>query len=305
MRVSGEPMQVDVCVATYKRTGLLEKLLQSLIRQQIDHGVAIRIVVVDNDIAESARNVVKRYAAMSEVPIRYETEPVQNIALARTRALTVCSGDYVAFIDDDEEATPKWLQHLLDAIRRFQADVVFGPVLPLYPENTPEWVRRGRFFERDRRHTGVSCPHGATNNVLISRKTIIATGLQFNPAYGRTGGEDTDFFYRLAQRGARMVWCDEALVTEGVAENRMTPGWLIRRAYRGGQMYGRVLISPKRPLARIPWVTQRVTYLAIAIVLLPLAWLWGKDAGVRALMKISSNLGHLTSQSGWLYEGYR
>lgn len=51
---------------------------------------------------------------------------MQSIALARTRALTACSGDYVVFIDDDEEATPKWLQHLLDAIRRFQADVVFG-----------------------------------------------------------------------------------------------------------------------------------------------------------------------------------
>lgn len=89
--------------------------------------MAIRIVVVDNDIAESARNVVKRYATMSEVPIHYETEPVQNIALARTRALTACSGDYVAFIDsDDEEATPKWLQHLLDAIRDFRQTWYLG-----------------------------------------------------------------------------------------------------------------------------------------------------------------------------------
>lgn len=305
MRTSGEPMQVDVCVATYKRPTLLKTLLHSLIRQQLDPSVTMRIVVVDNDVDESARHVVTYYAELGHLPICYETEPVQNIALARARALSVCSGDYVAFIDDDEEATPEWLQRLLETIRRFHADVVFGPVLPVYPENTPDWVRRGRFFERDRKPTGIACPHGATNNVLVARQTIIASGLQFNPAYGRTGGEDTDFFYRLGQRGARMVWCDDAIVTEGVAENRMTPAWLIRRAYRGGQMYGRVLISPKRFLARIPWVAQRVTYLAMAVALLPFAWLWGKDAGVRTLMKISSNLGHLTSQSGWLYEGYR
>ncbi len=102
-----------------------------------------------------------------------------------------------------------------------------------------------------------------------------------------------------------MVWCDNAIVTEEVAENRMTSAWLIRRAYRGGQMYGRLLISPKRLPARIPWIVQRVAYLGVAVAFLPLSWLWGKETGVRVLMKISSNLGHLTSQSGWLYEGYR
>ncbi|MDR4472227.1 MAG: glycosyltransferase family 2 protein [Nitrospira sp.] len=303
--MSDERTHIDVCVATYKRPALLDQLLQSLINQRLDKDVAIRIVVVDNDLAETAREVASRYAEMGITPVCYETEPVQNIALARTRALSACTGDYVAFIDDDEVATQDWLQRLLETSRRFQADVVFGPVVPVYPQNAPEWVRRGRFFERGRMQTGKPCPHGATNNVLISRKTIVATGLQFDQAYGRTGGEDTHFFYRLGQQGARMVWCDDAIVTEEVAENRMTSAWLIRRAYRGGQMYGRLLISPKRLPARIPWIAQRVAYLGVAVALLPLSWLWGKETGVRVLMKISSNLGHLTSQSGWLYEGYR
>lgn len=303
--MSDERTHVDVCVPTYKRPALLEQLLQSLIHQRLDKDVAIRIVVVDNDLAETAHEVVTRYAEMGVTPVCYETEPVQNIALARNRALSACHGDYIAFIDDDEIAGNEWLQSLLDAAREYRATVVFGPVVPRYPANTPAWVRRGRFFERDRNQSGMRCAHGGAGNVLISRETILSTGLQFNPDYGRTGGEDTEFFYRVGQLGTRMVWCDDAIVTEEVTENRMTSAWLIRRAYRGGQMYGRLLISPKRLPARIPWVAQRVTYLAIAIALLPLAWLWGKETGVRVLMKISSNLGHLTSQSGWLYEGYR
>lgn len=265
----------------------------------------MRIVVVDNDAAGSACEVVERYAATGDMTVRYEKEPVQNIAQARNRALSLCGGDYVAFIDDDEEATPDWLRYLLHTARAFEADAVFGPVVPVYPDNTPEWVRRGRFFERARYRTGTLCPHGGAGNVLVSRKTLASTGAQFDQAYGRTGGEDTNFFYRLGQRGARMVWCDEALVDEAVAEARMTPAWLIRRAYRGGQLYGRILMAPKPPLARVPWVAQRVAYLAVAVAVLPVAWLWGKDKGVRALMKISSNLGHLTSQTGRFYEGYR
>lgn len=298
-------MQVDVCVATYKRPTLLKKLLHSLIRQQLDHNVTMRIVVVDNDVDESARQIVEDCAAAIAITVSYSKECVQNIALARNHALSLCRGDYIAFIDDDEEAAHDWLGNLIDNARRYNADVVFGPVVPVYPEDTPKWVRRGHFFERNRRPTGTPCEHGGAGNVLISTTVLQTTGLRFNPAYGLTGGEDTEFFYRLGQHGAQMVWCDEALVTEPVAKKRMTPAWLIRRAFRGGQMYGRLLVSPKPIPARIPWVIQRVTYLAMAVALLPLAWLWGKDAGVRTLMKISSNLGHLTSQSGWLYEGYR
>ena len=303
--MSDNNTRIDVCVATYKRPAMLKQLLHSLRQQTLDEDMEMRIFVVDNDAAGSACEVVERYATTGDMTVRYEKEPVQNIALARNRALSLCGGDYVAFIDDDEEARPDWLRHLLHAARNFQADAVFGPVVPVYPENTPKWVHRGRFFERDRHRTGTLRPHGATNNVLISRKALEATETHFDPAYGRTGGEDTNFFYRLGQRGARMVWCDEALVDEAVPENRMTPAWLIRRAYRGGQMYGRVLMVPKPPLARVPWVAQRVAYLAVAVAVLPVAWLLGKEKGVRALMKISSNLGHLTSLTGRLHEGYR
>lgn len=284
---------------------MLGKLLHSLCQQTLDEDMEVHIVVVDNDAAGSACEVVERYAATGEMNVRYEKEPVQNIALARNRALSLCAGDYVAFIDDDEEATSEWLRHLLHTARKVEADTVFGPVVPVYPDNTPKWVRRGRYFERARYRTGTLCPHGSTNNVLVFRKTLVATGVQFDQAYGRTGGEDTNFFYRLGQRGARMVWCDEALVHEAVPEDRMTPTWLIKRAYRGGQMHARLFISPKPPLARVLWVAQRVTYLTAAVLALPLAWLWGKEKGVRVLMKISSNFGHLTSLTGRFYEGYR
>ena len=303
--MSSNNTRIDVCIATYKRPERLAKLLESLRRQRLDEDMSMRVVIVDNDSAGSAHEVVERYANSGAGVIRYEQEPVQNIALARNRALSICSGDYIAFIDDDEEATSDWLCHLLNTVHAFEADVVFGPVVPIYPDNTPEWIRRGRFFERPRNRTGMLCPHGATNNVLIARKLLSATATQFNPAYGRTGGEDTEFFHLLGRRGACMVWCDEALVYEEVSEDRMTPAWLFRRAYRGGQMHDRVFMAPKPALARVPWIAKRLAYLAVAVAMLPLAWLWGKEKGVRVAMKVSSNLGHLTSPFGRFYEGYR
>ena len=43
------------------------------------------------------------------------------------------SGDYIAIIDDDETADKHWIRNLIDTLVKFDADVVFGYVLPVFP----------------------------------------------------------------------------------------------------------------------------------------------------------------------------
>jgi succinoglycan biosynthesis protein ExoM len=61
----------------------------------------------------------------------------------------------------------------------------------------------------------------------------------FDSAYGLTGGEDGDLLARLVQGGARIVWCDESVVTEPVEPKRLKLRWLLLRALRGGQEHAR------------------------------------------------------------------
>jgi len=60
------------------------------------------IVVADNDQLQSARPVVLEFRSASPIPVTYCAEPQQNIALTRNRAIANASGDYIAFVDDDE-----------------------------------------------------------------------------------------------------------------------------------------------------------------------------------------------------------
>ena len=50
----------------------------------------------------------------------YAVEPERNIALARNRALSLARGEKLAFIDDDEMASPFWLSTLLAAEKRYR-----------------------------------------------------------------------------------------------------------------------------------------------------------------------------------------
>src|SRR5205823_14051562 len=100
---------VTVCICTYKRVALLNRLLAELARQATDGQFSYSIVVADNDRDESARLPSAEFAARSNVALTYCVEPRQNIALARNRAIQHATGDFVAFIDDDECPTDRWL----------------------------------------------------------------------------------------------------------------------------------------------------------------------------------------------------
>jgi glycosyltransferase involved in cell wall biosynthesis len=78
--------------------------------------------------------------------IIYDAEPRQNISLNRNRALSHVSGDYVAMVDDDQYVSECWLLSLYNTSVAFQAEVVCGPVLPIFEKGASVLVRKSNTF---------------------------------------------------------------------------------------------------------------------------------------------------------------
>ena len=125
------------------------------------------------------------------------------------------SGDYVAFIDDDEFATERWLISLFQTCEKLGVTGVLGPVKAHFESEAPGWAVRGGFFERPNHETGfpIGLSDARTGNVLFRREILKANWPPFREQFG-TGGEDVDFFKRMMAQGARFVWCAEAEVYE-------------------------------------------------------------------------------------------
>jgi len=229
--------KIDVCVATYKRPQLLRKLLLSLVAQKTGDEFTFTIIVADNDAQCSAEPVVRELNANGQ-KIIYAVEPRQNISLARNKALSHATGDYIATIDDDEYADSSWLLHLYRAITSLNTDVVHGPVIPEFPPKTPRYIREG--FMRPNPPTGSTKSYILNaGNTLFRRTLVEVMTTPFDPRFGRTGGEDTAFFFDLKRRGCRMTWCREALVFEAVSSTRTSLVWLLKRKFRHGNLYPR------------------------------------------------------------------
>lgn len=243
---------IDVCVCTFRRNSLLATL-QSIASQEL-HGVALRVIVADNDDDSRRQSDIEEAARQLGLDLRYVHAPARNISVARNACLGQASADWIAFIDDDEKADPDWLWRLLDETS--DCDVVFGVAQAVYPANAPGWVVKGDFMSN--RIDGNDAPwNGYTANVLIARAFVEQHQLRFDPALGQTGGEDTLFFLSAWKLGARFGYAPAAIVREPVSQHRLSLRWLLLRRYRSGQTHhlvmgheggrsmGTVLAAPK------------------------------------------------------------
>ena len=295
-------VDVSICIATYQRPNGLTQLLDSLERLKLPSGIRIETIVVDNDRDESAAAIVKSRADSLE-PIRYFVEPRRNIALARNRALVEASGEWVAFIDDDEAAEEGWIAEYLAHVERRPCDGAFGPVLPRLEAVVTPWLDVPTFYTRRRHPTGETLGVGDlyTSNAMIRRRLFDERG--FDPTYGLTGGEDSEFFSSKLQTGARFLWCDEARVVEFVPPERHRLSWLLQRAFRGGFVHTRFARSDALGDSLTRGLRAALLTCALA-ALAPLAALGGRRALASLGLRISTQLGHLWALIGRSYEEY-
>lgn len=228
---------ISVCVCTYKRPQMLANLLTKLQDQKTNQRFSYSIVVVDNDSEQSGRAVTESFQNKGKIRIEYHVEQVQNIALARNKAVQMADGNFFALIDDDEYPIDEWLLHLYKTITEYKAEGILGPVIPKFDIVPPTWVVKGKLWERKRFSTGfcIKSPIDTrTSNVLLSKVLFDNNEMPFDPQFGLTGGEDTDFFKRMMKKGARFVWCNEACVYETIPAERLTRAYFLKRAMLRG-----------------------------------------------------------------------
>jgi succinoglycan biosynthesis protein ExoM len=292
-------MKLSVCIATYRRNDRLAEVLDDLRRQTL---LPDQIVVVDNDAAGGARPVIEQLRS-SGAPFRldYAVQPERNIARTRNRTVALAQGEWLAFVDDDERAPEDWLQRLMEAAEQYQAHAVLSPVEPRLPTHSPQWIRRGKFYDFPHQPEGGSVPLNCMRfgNILLRGDWLRAEPGPFDERYALGTGEDGDLLVRLANKGARIVWTERAPVFEPIETARMSLRWLLRRAYSGGQEFGRQTLRgmyAPAGLGRSAVFGLRVLVQIVAAAMLALVCLpAGRHHSARWLITLWANLGKLAA----------
>jgi glucosyl-dolichyl phosphate glucuronosyltransferase len=230
-------MKLTVAICTWNRAKLLDQTLASMRQLVIPGGVEWELLVVNNNSTDGTDEVLSRHAG--QLPLRRLFEPQQGVTFAKNKAVANTSGDLLVWTDDDVLVDPAWLKSYVDAASRWPTALYFGGMVkPRFEVSPPRWLTanlqdfEGLLVIRDlgnqeRMLLGEEYPYGA--NMAFRAEAL--PDVRFQANLGRkageyVGGEETEVFQRLRQKGCPGLWVPSSRVTHFIPKKRMSTDFL-------------------------------------------------------------------------------
>jgi glycosyltransferase involved in cell wall biosynthesis len=186
--LDAESTRVSVLIPTLDRYPYLRTLLKQLRDQTI---TPLEIIVVDQTAKERRNSTLAD--EFDDLPLKMMYLDQAGQCSSRNAGLCAAEGDYILFIDDDDEVPSTLIEKHLENLQRFGADASSGVADEVGAGPLPETFTRIR--------TSDVFP---TNNSLVRKDVLRRSGL-FDLAYERGQRADGDLGMRLYLSGALMV----------------------------------------------------------------------------------------------------
>jgi glycosyltransferase involved in cell wall biosynthesis len=221
---------VTVVVPTRGRSAYLEVTLDSLLRQRTR--TPHEILVVDDGATDATRDV----AARAGVRCISHGGP-RSLNAARNTGIREGRSPLVAFVDDDVQAPPGWLDALTrGAERNPEAEAFGGPIRARFEGGVPRSCGREEppitTLDLGTEDCEAEVVWGA--NLAVRRSAVERIG-EFDERIVRPHGDEEEWLERLRAAGGRIVYLAEAGLDHRrtAADSRLAP--LARSAYARGR----------------------------------------------------------------------
>lgn len=199
---------VSIVVPTLGRPRLLQRCLAAIVlcrTQRAD----LEVLIVDDGPSLGTQAIIAAWAARyvgAGIGLRYEANTGNHgPAAARNRGWRAARGSIIAFTDDDTEPASDWIEQGLRAFDQ-DIDAAWGRIIMPIPRVPTDYELDARGLER---------AEFVTANCFCRRDTLIRLD-GFDENFRTAWREDTDFYFRLLESGARIAHVADAVVVHPV-----------------------------------------------------------------------------------------
>ena len=250
-----------IVICTHNRADIVGEAVAAARREA--QAVGGEVVVVDNASTDATPAVLAKLVT-DDGTVRTVVEPRLGLSVARNRGLAEARGDVVAYLDDDAVPRAGWLAALTAPYADPHVVAVGGRILLAFGQSPPPWLSAELHAAlsaydlgpaaRPVRYGEATYPFGA--NISFRTDAARAAG-GFSATVGPLGRhqlvhDETDLCYRLEHAGGVVWYAPGAVVDHHVVPERLTPHWMLRRHWTGGQSAA-VFILRNRGILRAVW----------------------------------------------------
>lgn len=220
--------KVSVIIPTHNRSDLLRRAIRSVLAQ--DHS-DFEILIADDASDEDIASVAREFADARIKHLRNDQK--SHAGGARNLGLEHATGEYIAFLDSDDEWLENHLSSRIQAIEQTASDGTFGSVF--IDDGTERTYHGSKAIAPGQHPADYILSGGSIPTPTWVMKAAAAKSLRFDA--GLIIHEDYDFFVRFADRFKwYAMWEPTTIVhwTKGVQRKRNPQSEIlfVQRHYR-------------------------------------------------------------------------
>lgn len=201
--------QVSIIIPVYNKEKYLKNTLDIIKNQSFE---SFEVIVVDDGSSDNSSKILEDYRQIKNFTI--VTQPNMGVSVARNNGLQIAKGNWIWFIDADDNPNIDFLCDNKEIIYAENYDIVFAPFMKTDSNNQSQLVcvnEKGKIQSEDLPATFIK--HQYTNGFfgylwckLIRRSFIIDNQVVFEE--GLTLAEDLKFMVALYKCNPRCYFTD-------------------------------------------------------------------------------------------------
>ncbi len=229
--------KISVIIPTYNRCQSIKDTLSSLLTQEGNGNFDYEVIIVDNNSKDNTKVIIDSFTPKFSKNLRYIFEPRQGKSYAMNSAISVASGDIIAFTDDDCLPEKDWLRNIAEKFKKnSNLDCVLGEAImsdgtKMYDDNNP---LRGNGLN-------MAIRRGVFDNLGFFDVFLGAGSIGYS-------GEDTEFIYRLLKNRRNIIICNDIKVVHKIRPDFKNTVKFAYRDSKGLMIFWLKYIIKKRDL---------------------------------------------------------
>ena len=130
---------VSVIIPTYNMGNHILESIASLLNQTYKH---IEIIVVDDGSTDNTEKLIKKLIKKQK-NIRYIKQSKQTNSAARNKGIKKSKGDYIIFLDADDDLPVKSIEYRVNYLEKYQnIDCVYGNTAYIDKKNKIKYIKK-------------------------------------------------------------------------------------------------------------------------------------------------------------------